>query len=211
MAWVGLGVLVLAGVIALVLSVREDKRARAPREESAEASAEVPRPRSQPTAEAESAPAPEVEPAVEAASGAKPAVDDAAVRARIAALAAELKAPSEVAGEPATETNRETTAREAERVFASVAAVGRATPEHEEELAPEPEPEPVDRVTPAVAGEAGAGEISGAGHEHERPVANHSDLLAHVRREHTHISTTGSTIQMRILHERAHAAPPTDA
>ena len=45
-----------------------------------------------------------------------------------------------------------------------------------------------------------------ADHVHDQPIRNHSDLAAHVRDRHDGVSTTGSTIQLRLLHEREHGA-----
>jgi len=204
MAWVGIVVLVLAGVIALALSARADRRAAAPSDASEAAALPAEDVGPEPGSDDEAArPAPVSEPVPEAVP--EPAsVDDEAVRARIEALAAELR--SEGQPRPGLEgpaaPGPETTAQEAERVFASVAAVGRPAPE------PEAQVEAASGARSASEPEPAA--PPGIGHEHERPVANHSDLLAHVRAEHTGISTSGSTIQMRIMHERAHAGQPAD-
>jgi hypothetical protein len=61
-----------------------------------------------------------------------------------------------------------------------------------------PEPEPTMQVLD---------DASGLDHVHDEPVLGHSDLVAHVRDHHAEIPTDGSTIQLRLLHERAHGAP----
>jgi hypothetical protein len=48
---------------------------------------------------------------------------------------------------------------------------------------------------------------TGLDHVHDEPLLGHSDLVAHVRDYHHEIPTDGSTIQLRLLHERAHGAP----
>jgi hypothetical protein len=48
---------------------------------------------------------------------------------------------------------------------------------------------------------------TGLDHVHDEPLLGHSDLVAHVRDYHDEIATDGSTIQLRLLHERAHGAP----
>jgi hypothetical protein len=48
---------------------------------------------------------------------------------------------------------------------------------------------------------------TGRDHVHDEPLLGHSDLVAHVRDYHDEIATDGSTIQLRLLHERAHGAP----
>ena len=62
-----------------------------------------------------------------------------------------------------------------------------------------PEPEPTMQVV--------EDEASGLDHVHDQPLLGHSDLVAHVRDYHAAIPTDGSTIQLRLLHERAHGAP----
>jgi hypothetical protein len=44
-------------------------------------------------------------------------------------------------------------------------------------------------------------------HVHDQPLLGHSDLVAHAGDYHREIATDGSTIQLRLLHERAHGAP----
>lgn len=173
---------------------------------------EAPRTETPPTPEPAELPVGGV-PAVpeEPAPGAVDAPGDkaAAAEARLAQLRAELvRTPSSEthAAVPEPSAAPETRTRtEAGRVFAAVASVGRA-----------PE-EPVDQGRPfeeAARGVA-APEIVGApaaleteppaGHRHAVPLVNHSDLVTHMRREHPDLGTGGSTIQMRLLHDRAHA------
>jgi hypothetical protein len=45
-----------------------------------------------------------------------------------------------------------------------------------------------------------------AGHGHAISIVSHSDLVSHVRREHPDLESGGSTIQMRRLHDGAHAS-----
>ena len=64
------------------------------------------------------------------------------------------------------------------------------------DYAPAPDP------TMPVVGDAG-----GLDHLHDAPLLGHSDLVSHVRDDHEEIAQVGSTIQLRLLHERAHGAP----
>jgi len=168
--------------------------------------------------------------------GSEPAMspDDraSAAQARLAKLRAELVGSPGPSSEPELEPEPEPVAPEpvapaeastrpdARRVFAAVASVGRAP---EEETAREPEQpapapaeaeQPTDTV-PATEGLGTAEETTPAaeveeppdtGHRHSLPLVNHSDLVTHLRREHLDLESSGSTIQMRILHERAHAS-----
>lgn len=223
MIWLGI-VLFVVGLGALVASVVVDRRAAsqiAPVEAawatgdmSADAEAEVPS--SEPeliTSDISPAAAEEAAAAAEVA------------RARLAELRAELlrTAPRPAEPEPQEAPARETTAQEAERVFAAVAAVGRPTPEPESATAEEPVPEAEDAkpeaaavaVEPLPQPESSEPEVSTdevppedaehAEHAHEDPIANHGDLVAHLRSQHPEVEEGGSTIQMRALHEQAHA------
>jgi hypothetical protein len=139
----------------------------------------------------------------------------AAAEARLEKLRAEFVAaptqpdPSVTPGpSPATEPAARP---DAGRVFAAVASVGRGPqedlPEPSSAGAPEPAtstqgsiPEQVllaDRE-PAAASESG--------HGHAIPIVSHSDLVSHLRREHPDLESGGSTIQMRRLHDGAHAS-----
>ena len=51
------------------------------------------------------------------------------------------------------------------------------------------------------------GEASSLDHVNEQPLLGHADLVAHVGDHHEGIPQSGSTIQLRLLHERAHGAP----
>ena len=51
------------------------------------------------------------------------------------------------------------------------------------------------------------GEASSLDHVHDEPLLGHSELVAHVRDYHHDLAQVGSTIQLRLLHERAHGAP----
>jgi hypothetical protein len=80
------------------------------------------------------------------------------------------------------------------------------------ERAPEPESAPEAAPEPEAAAQAAPPEApqteeppAGAGHTHTVPVVSHSDLVTHIRSEHPGLESGGSTIQMRLLHERAHA------
>ena len=188
-------VLFVIGAGALVLSVVVDRRPSRPKHQvvlDVEAEAEA----------LEAPPAPEPAP--------MRAGDEAsAAEARLAQLRAELTRGPEPAAEPVAPVEP-ATRTDAGRVFAAVAAVGRA-PEGELSPAPEsiseraveqPSPRPAE-----VAASLGEGEgPSGAGHTHAVPLVNHSDLVSHMRREHAGLESRGSTIQMRLLHEGAHAA-----
>jgi hypothetical protein len=48
---------------------------------------------------------------------------------------------------------------------------------------------------------------AGEGHSHDRPILTHGDLVTHVRDHHPDVPTDGSTIQLRLLHEREHPPP----
>jgi len=148
-----------------------------------------------------------------------------AAEARLAELRAELvgsPGPSpgpELEPEPVGPAEA-STRPDARRVFAAVASVGRAP---EEETAREPEqpaPAPAEAEQPTdtvpATEELGTAEETtpaaeveeppDTGHRHSLPLVNHSDLVTHLRREHLDLESSGSTIQMRILHERAHAS-----
>lgn len=116
-----------------------------------------------------------------------------AAEARLATLRAELtgEAPAEPE-EPASPPEPSTRA-DAGRVFAAVASVGRA-----------PEPGTAPEQAPPEAPQAEQ-PLVGIGHTHAVPVVSHSDLVTHMRSEHPDLESGGSTIQMRLLHERAHA------
>jgi hypothetical protein len=64
-----------------------------------------------------------------------------------------------------------------------------------------------DRPEPEPTMQAVYDDASGLDHVHDEPLLGHSDLVAHVRDYHAGIPTDGSTIQLRLLHERAHGAP----
>jgi hypothetical protein len=167
----------------------------------------------------------------------------AAAEARLAKLRAELAGGSApgVAGtamvtpepqveavpervEPGPEAGETDRGREAGRVFAAVASVGR---EPEPQVEPEPRRPAVVAPAPDEAGtaheapaldeapapevvaedaEAPAATEAGTDHTHALPIVNHSDLVMHIRRQHPGLDTGGSTIQMRVIHERAHGA-----
>ena len=42
-------------------------------------------------------------------------------------------------------------------------------------------------------------------HRHDQPMLGHSELVSHIRDYHEGVPFDGSTIQLRLLHERAHA------
>jgi hypothetical protein len=66
----------------------------------------------------------------------------------------------------------------------------------ERDYAPAPEP-----TTQVVA------DGTTVDHVHDEPLLGHSDLAAHVRDYHEDLAEVGSTIQLRLLHQRAHGAP----
>lgn len=93
---------------------------------------------------------------------------------------------------------------------------------------PEPEPEPETEPGPefAMAEEAPPplsemAEVQGVAvsangpvpsdlgderaHEHDQPMLGHSELVSHIRDYHEGVPFDGSTIQLRLLHERKHA------
>lgn len=76
--------------------------------------------------------------------------------------------------------------------------------------ASEPDAAPGGAAVP-VAEHGGPGSLddpsdAGSGHDHDQPLLNHSDLVSHVRDHHEGVRTDGSTIQLRLLHEREHGA-----
>ena len=195
--------------------------------EELEVEAEAPVPQSEPEPEVPAAsPVPAAAPAAAWSPVARPAPEPtppsaedraSAAEARLAKLRAELVGSPEPEPEPVSSAEASTRAA-AGRVFAAVASVGRA-PEDEAPLEYEPlvpagveaaasalpvtqGTETAEETTPAAEVE----ETPGAGHRHGVPLVNHSDLVTHLRREHPDLESSGSTIQMRILHERAHAS-----
>jgi hypothetical protein len=76
--------------------------------------------------------------------------------------------------------------------------------------APTPYPEdlpPADEPPPAPMMQMVDEATDDLDHVHDQPLLGHSDLVSHVRDYHGEIATDGSTIQLRLLHERAHGAP----
>jgi hypothetical protein len=68
----------------------------------------------------------------------------------------------------------------------------------------EPEPEvaaPDESAVPEAEGEA----VDETAHRHDQPMLGHSELVSHIRDYHEGVPFDGSTIQLRLLHERAHA------
>lgn len=136
----------------------------------------------------------------------------------------------EAGSEPAPAPSR---AADAGRVFAAVASVGRdptvvpeVMPAEPAPVEPEPsavaeapstpvtsatspeaadEPGPSSTTAPPAAPTAEAEAAASQGHTHALPIVNHSDLITHLRREHPDLGSGGSTIQMRVVHERSHA------
>jgi hypothetical protein len=68
------------------------------------------------------------------------------------------------------------------------------------------EPDASDEPPPAPTMQV-AEDTDDVDHVHDQPLLGHSDLVSHVRDYHEDIATDGSTIQLRLLHERAHGAP----
>jgi hypothetical protein len=99
-------------------------------------------------------------------------------------------------------------------IFAAVASVGRAPQEEgpgpSSAAEPEPtallEPEPVAPEPPGELGAVTGSEPAAVEHGHAIPIVSHSDLVSHLRREHPDLESGGSTIQMRRLHDGAHAS-----
>jgi len=69
-----------------------------------------------------------------------------------------------------------------------------------ERTEPAGELEPLGTRTPSEP----AIEIAAA-HEHEQPLLGYSELVSHLRDSHPGAPFDGSTIQLRLLHERTHA------
>jgi hypothetical protein len=61
-----------------------------------------------------------------------------------------------------------------------------------------------DAVGPAATRSTGFGALD---HGHDQPLRTHADLVRHLIDDHPGIRTYGSTIQVRLLHEREHGAP----
>ena len=200
-------VLFVIGAGALILSVVVDRRPARPKrpvvldvEAEAEATADLILEPGEPAGSPEAPPAPEPAP-IRAGDQAS------AAGARLARLRAELTEGPEPAAEPVAPVEPATRTH-AGRVFAAVAAVGRA---------PEGRPSPgpgsisgvaVEQPSPRPEAEASLAEAegpSGPGHTHAAPLVNHSDLVSHMRQEHADLESRGSTIQMRLQHEGAHA------
>ena len=86
-----------------------------------------------------------------------------------------------------------------------------AEPGRRTEIEPDPEMSSEPSAELGSSGEdappdGSAGTV--ADHDHDQPLLNHSDLVSHVRDYHEGVRTDGSTIQLRLLHEREHGAPP---
>ena len=140
-----------------------------------------------------------------------------AAKARLAKLRAELVGSPEPEPVAPAEASTRT---DAQRVFSAVASVGRAPEEETYREPDQPAPARAEAEQPgdgppATEGTGTAKETTpaaeveeppGTGHGHALPLVNHSDLVTHLRREHLDLESSGSTIQMRILHERAHAS-----
>lgn len=214
--WIAV-LLFVIGAVALVASIAVERRparrgASAPAEaEAAAKTAETEVAEAEETV-AEVAPAepppsevaPEPEPlaviATPEAAPASPGHEATGAEDRLARLRAELTGAPEAQAAPAAPSGPAERA-DPGRVFAAVASVGRA-PEADELL----EAAEVPETAPAPPHETEAEEAPGAGHTHALPLVNHSDLVTHLRREHTDVESNGSTIQMRLLHEQAHAS-----
>lgn len=226
-------ILFVVGAGALVLSVLMDRRpsqtARPSRDRARPAETDAPVPVEPQASEPETpgpdtpeprTPEPDVLEHSMAAEGAASAAHE-----RLAKLRAELVATPEPESEMAARAEPEpepvapaeaSVRTDAGRVFAAVASVGRAPeePTFAEPPIPvaaedEPSP-PVVSAEPAVPApdetpDARDDAGGGAAHGHTVPLVNHSDLVTHLRREHPSLDASGSTIQMRLLHERDHA------
>jgi len=90
------------------------------------------------------------------------------------------------------------------------APIVRAEPERVVEQEPSvSEPEvAAGPVEDAVADEEAVADVEDLGdtaHGHDQPMLGHSELVSHIRDYHEDVPFDGSTIQLRLLHERAHA------
>ncbi len=161
--------------------------------------------RAEPEPEPERAEVAEAEPVVRPEAVLPTAADRAsAAEARLATLRAELTGEAVAVQEEPAASPEPSTRADAGRVFAAVASVGRAPePETATEAAPELEPATEEAAPPE--GPEAEEPPAGTGHTHAVPVVSHSDLVTHMRSEHPDLEAGGSTIQMRLLHERAHA------
>lgn len=139
----------------------------------------------------------------------------AAAEARLEKLRAEfVAAPAEpdIAVMPEASPAVGSPARpDAGRVFAAVASVGRAPQEELPEPSSAGAPEPAVSTQGSIADQMRLAEpepaaTTEAGHGHAIPIVSHSDLVSHLRREHPGLESGGSTIQMRRLHDGAHAS-----
>jgi hypothetical protein len=133
-----------------------------------------------------------------------------AARASGGALAVDVAQAGSSVGAAGPEPDRGASASGTALAAVATSAVISDTPIDEEPFAGDGSADTVrigDELTapfgPFTSDAEGAGR---ADHGHDQPILNHSDLAAHVRDQHEGVSTTGSTIQLRLLHEREHGA-----
>jgi len=62
-----------------------------------------------------------------------------------------------------------------------------------------------EEAEPPPAEEAEGQAVDETAHRHDQPMLGHSELVSHIRDYHEGVPFDGSTIQLRLLHERAHA------
>jgi len=97
-----------------------------------------------------------------------------------------------------------------EPAAAGLTTAGRRT---SDELAASPRPVGSEEAEPAILPDAvGSAAIPSTGfgaldHAHDQPLRTHADLVRHLIDDHPGTRTDGSTIQVRLLHEREHGAP----
>jgi hypothetical protein len=92
-------------------------------------------------------------------------------------------------------------------VRAEPAPVAEQAPSESEPEAslPETVEEPEAAARPVEEAVAEVEDLGDAAHRHDQPMLGHSELVSHIRDYHEDVPFDGSTIQLRLLHERAHA------
>ena len=90
-------------------------------------------------------------------------------------------------------------------VRAEPAPVAGQEPSESEPSLPETVEEPEAAARPVEEAVAEVEDLGDAAHRHDQPMLGHSELVSHIRDYHEDVPFDGSTIQLRLLHERAHA------
>lgn len=126
--------------------------------------------------------------------------DDLHVTVPMAAVAADVVEPTAPL-EPAGTGSEEGGSTELEpAAVASAAEVSEAEASGDAGVEP-----PAEAIAEEPSSEAPAGADDETAHAHDQPMLGHSELVSHIRDYHEGVPFDGSTIQLRLLHERAHA------